>query len=288
MSYQYVCVIDNHQAEALCVSIDSCLNFNEKIVAGITVMHVRSCLSIHYQELLTDVARKYNKKISFMVVEPEEIDGLFLGQHSHISYTSYLKLFFKKAVLEAGEKDGFYLDADTIVRQAFFELWHLDNPGLYAVDHHEPYEAERLSLNSTYFNAGFFVVIDVVNSFPKKLKLFEIGMNRKKDIFWHDQDILNLYYNGKWFPLPYSYNVMTRTQRKETVERSKILHFDGANKPWDEKYFHPYRKIWFDAFEQYSGKRHRADSFAKRVILTVKTIKRRLQLRNLIRFIIEG
>ena len=63
----------------------------------------------------------------------------------------------------------------------------------------------------SYFNAGFFISVNIgsIDS-AELLRIFEFYyLLNKQELIWHDQDLLNVYFEFQICPLPLSYNIST-------------------------------------------------------------------------------
>ena len=98
--------------------------------------------------------------------------------------------------------------------------------------------------NDKYFNAGL-MIIDyqywLKNDIEKKL--FKIMHEYYDDIFFWDQDVLNKYFDGKYFEISNKCNyelggVFNKGEYEEDfiVEEVNFLHYTGKGKPWDANY----------------------------------------------------
>lgn len=149
-----------------------------------------------------------------------------------------------------------YLDGDTVIVDSIAPLWHSDLEGalLGAVDIPGSVAAERLGLPADrgYFNAGVLVidlaqwretgamqtVLDFVGEHPEQIRTV-------------DQDALNACFHSRRKPLDYTWNVIRPFFREppalplpraeiERVRRgARIIHFNGASKPWSYFCDHP-------------------------------------------------
>lgn len=169
---------------------------------------------------------------------------------THVSEATYYRLFIQDYIKE---DIGFitYLDCDAFcindplvlineniekMKSSGFTISSMSESGL---EHHSN---NTLKLNSkSYFNAGV-MIIDLNKWKTNDLKnnsLRIIKEHKEKLLFW-DQDVLNLYFDGHYEPLPRSLNfkVDMDTGNKainieNDLERNiSILHYSGKFKPW--------------------------------------------------------
>lgn len=157
-----------------------------------------------------------------------------------------------------------YLDGDIVIVGSIAPLWNTDLSGalLGAVDIPGSGAATRLGLSAEdgYFNAGVLLidlaqwretgalqtVLDFVSAHPER-------------ILTVDQDALNACFHGRRKQLDYKWNVIRPFFREplalplpraeiEAVRRAaRIIHFNGASKPWNYLCDHP-RKAEYEKY----------------------------------------
>ena len=73
----------------------------------------------------------------------------------------------------------------------------------------------------------------------------------------HDQDVLNLAFEGCWQPLPVWFNtcrfVRTYAARSEVEAKARFLHLDGITKPWTRFARSWEYQAWYAAHERALG-----------------------------------
>lgn len=169
---------------------------------------------------------------------------------THVSEATYYRLFIQDYIKEDIDYIT-YLDCDAFcindpivlikeniekMKSSGFIISSMLEPGL---EHHSN---NILKLNSkSYFNAGV-MIIDLNKWKTNDLKnnsLRIIKEHKEKLLFW-DQDILNLYFDGQYEPLPSTLNFkvdMDTDNRAVNIEKNleqkiSILHYSGKFKPW--------------------------------------------------------
>ncbi len=144
-----------------------------------------------------------------------------------------------------------YLDADIIINGSIEAFYNQDFEGSYAAfikdrfDFCDEVVAQKKKLGlkeeDVYFNSG--VMLINLYLFREKIKLNDIMTfidERKEDLFYFDQDILNcilldhkklcdLIYNFQAYPFE-SLNLF------EIMDNTKVLHYTDLPKPWDPNY----------------------------------------------------
>ena len=93
---------------------------------------------------------------------------------------------------------------------------------------------QRLGLkNNRYFNAGLIIINYQKWSKPETIENFLNIMNSKfANIEFWDQDILNIYFDGKFSNLPINLNYISPDGKALYEKQINFLHFAGSNKPW--------------------------------------------------------
>lgn len=169
---------------------------------------------------------------------------------THVSEATYYRLFLQDYINEDIEHIT-YLDCDAFcindptplinetiekMMSSKFTISTLLEPGL------SNHSINFLNMKSNkYFNAGVMIIDlkkwkanDLKN---KSLKIIE--ENKEKLLFW-DQDVLNLYFDDQYEPLPIALNFkvdieignnknnFTKNEKKDV----SILHYSGKFKPW--------------------------------------------------------
>jgi lipopolysaccharide biosynthesis glycosyltransferase len=183
------------------------------------------------------------------------------GMPRHVSIATYYRLFITE-VLPKDIHRILYLDGDMIVRHSLSDLWNYDLEGspLGAVhDMAEPLNAQRLGIEN-YFNAGTLLInLDFWRENLCLPRFIDYIAQRGNEIVLHDQDVLNVVFDGqvKWLPLSYNFqNGFILAEPHKQYDRSlqseidickndpAIIHYTVYNKPWNVACFHPYRDEW--------------------------------------------
>tara|TARA_B100000427_G_scaffold307221_1_gene294532 strand:- start:114 stop:1022 length:909 start_codon:yes stop_codon:yes gene_type:complete len=187
-------------------------------------------------------------------------------KNSHVSIATYFRLFIDKH-LPSNMTQIVYLDADVICIKNFEmeygEIFKLMKEGNYVISsrtigdesgNEETFQ--RLGLkNRKYFNAGvMFIDLELwrMKNIEKNLQ----NLLYKGTYKYHDQDILNKYFDGDYLELYEHMNyLMNQEEQYEKIiikyveESAKLLHYVGATKPWhreaaDSKYSSYYQNYY--------------------------------------------
>ena len=175
---------------------------------------------------------------------------------AQISLASYYRLLMP-ALLPSEIDRYLYLDADLVVEKDLTELFHTDlgqAPAAAVVDASHP-TRRLLGMRTTsrYFNAGVLLINRPV---WRKQRVTERALDlisRNPDqLTFHDQDTLNVLFDGTWLELPPHWNQQTgfweqsasqlkldRAAHSRLLRDPAIIHFTGRSKPWHFTNDHP-------------------------------------------------
>ena len=170
-------------------------------------------------------------------------------KNSHVSIATYFRLFIDKH-LPSNMTQIVYLDADVICIKNFEmeygEIFKLMREGNYVISSRtiggesgNEENFQRLGLeNRKYFNAGV-MFIDLELWRRKNIEKNLQNLLYKDTYKFHDQDILNKYFDGDYLELYDHMNyLMNQEEQYEKIiikyveESAKLLHYVGASKPW--------------------------------------------------------
>ena len=232
------------------------------------------------KESLSEKITKHIKLNEFNLIEfGSEVSEFPNIIDAHVSEATYYRLFVDEHLNKFSDV-LIYLDADIICvddpleqfSKHIVELKESDFIISVKTEHSITDSQERLGMTShEYFNAGVMVI-----DYQKWLKQ-EIGeklrnklKNNKKNLKFWDQDILNMFFDGKYLELHKDLNsrvymnAYEKLDDKERIEFTnklkekginlKLLHFAGKFKPWSlkgilNKKSKPYHDYFEDIFD---------------------------------------
>ena len=166
----------------------------------------------------------------------------------HISEATYYRLYLSE-YLPKNIENLIYVDADVISNTALNvdEIFiNLKKEKLEIAANTEFFKNEENRVNifkelglgaDRYFNAGvLFINFQLWKKNKIEESLRKILSSNEYLRFW-DQDVLNLYFDGKYFELESEFNYRIRLKSSpplinSTNPKPKIIHFCGATKPW--------------------------------------------------------
>ena len=201
--------------------------------------------------------------------------------NSHVSSATYYRLFIDH-YLPNTLQDILYLDSDIICVKSFekeyineFKKLTKNNLTISARVIGDGVKnkdlLDRLGMKSNkYFNAGvLFINLDNWRKNKVESSLQKLLFSKKFE--YHDQDILNLFFDGRGQELSSKLNYLLKANESPDnqnivdsfVEKEAILlHYIGASKPWDKKnhysknsryYFENYDEVFQKNFNAYNN-----------------------------------
>lgn len=231
------------------VAVNSATDFGNNY-NSITVYILNSDLTdSDIREISSRVNESYVNIIS-LKVNADEFKELKVS--GHISVATYYRMVASE-ILPKDVDRILYLDCDIIVNKSLHKLYNEDFNGSYliacedeVVSHKdvEVYSNLSFPLSETYFNAG--VILFNIEEMRKidglKVKLFDFISDHDGKLKYHDQDILNGFFNGKVkFTSPFLYNnlvkwIKNKKALKESYEKTVVFHYADKWKPWKHNY----------------------------------------------------
>ena len=194
----------------------------------------------------------------------------FRFKNSHLSIATYFRLFLA-SIIPKDVENIVYLDADVFFikefdipyKEVFKEMKNKNFKigGKTAGDKKGNAELfERLNLkNGKYFNAGV-LFINLKEWRDRKIESKFTELMYSNDFEYHDQDVLNKYYDGNYFEIPdeLNYFIKIYEEYQDVVDKyidneAIVLHYVGESKPWGIKNFREknssyYQEIYFELF----------------------------------------
>ncbi len=236
------CFDKNYNIQAL-VSIHSLLeNITEKI--NIHIIHKEP-------ETFTKYYTKINshKNIANLIMRKFDITNFNFPniENAHVSEATYYRFFIENFIDETIE-NLIYLDSDIVcinnpLNEIKTTINELNNSELtISVKSELQSLSKNLELKSgKYFNAGV-MIIKTSEWYRNKLKeelTYLTDKNKAKLQFW-DQDVLNIYFDGKYLELSKYLNFtldmkpFEKINNLDSLEMNKIklIHYVGKFKPW--------------------------------------------------------
>ena len=274
------CLDENYNEQCL-TSIYSILNYSDMECSFYIIHKDPSTLEPLNKKILD-----HNNLKNFVVKEFKDnvIDFVNL-EKVHVTEPSYYRLFMTNYVPEDISKI-IYVDPDVVCLKKFndeiinsIKIMENQNLNLAAVTE-TPYEVDkdnavRLSLkNKKYFNAGVLIInlsnwreLNIAKEFENLLK------TNKERLELHDQDILNIFYDGNYFELNKNMNFTVpgggEKYLKKIIEfkfeNITFIHYSGNKKPWHIKgILHEAGEHYREAYEMLYQKKYHISGSSKK------------------------
>ncbi len=154
-----------------------------------------------------------------------------------------------------------YLDADLVVKRNLWDFYNTDLTGYYVAGVEDLFTKRQnykpqigLSQQEIYINAGVLLMnLDLIRSDHLGQKMIQKTKELAGKIKYQDQDVLNILCRGKIKPVDNIYNFTRSNLHRQWIKTPKacIIHYTGAQKPWNNKKVKQYR-VW----EKYARKTH--------------------------------
>lgn len=217
------------------------------------ILHVlQNGLTAKSRAYLDGLANRYGNAVCYYDMDDSLLEGVQYRKNRPLSPAAYYRLLLAET-LPAELDKVLYIDCDMIILRDISEIFdiELDDYALAATLDQFPYSSQhRLQLHMQADQRTFCSGIMMVN-----LKywrdnnvtpvLLEYAKRPRKEIWLHDQDVLNYYFKNKWFLLPPKWNKIHTTNRcpryfayrkfdyKEYVLSPMLIHYASVGiKPW--------------------------------------------------------
>ncbi|WP_242386303.1 glycosyltransferase family 8 protein [Phocaeicola sartorii] len=220
-------------------------------------------------EKLSFIALFHDTVIEFHEVDIAKLEHVKFRKKKPLSKAAYYRILLASTLDESIDK-VLYLDCDMIILKDvsyFFDL-DLDGYALAAIrdlkvepriDEHR-YQLS-LPYDKCYFNSGLLVInLEYWRRFKVENQLIEFA-ERKRNVYFHDQDALNYLFKGKWLMLPpqccyinmcmyeqlYFENIRDFIKYKNDI---KIIHYASNEKPWHKLFFYSHKNDFIKYYSQ--------------------------------------
>lgn len=240
-------------------------------------------------EIIVEKIENLKKIINFPIVNVIKINPeIFANSITSKSITAaaYYRLLIP--VLFENEDRVLYIDGDTLILNDLKELFSLnyDPEPVNAVLDDNFGKDPHINKFQKYVNSGVLLFNNQkIHSQLYLNDIIKILHEKRDQIKYHDQCLLNIYLNGKVGILPGDYNCMMRLGNLKSDDwlnfdfsQIKIIHFLGAAKPWTYSANVASRAFW----QAYS----KMTNFGAEIIKIPKDINDYIEFRNIA--LIEG
>ena len=215
----------------------------------IHVHAITSGVSAADKASIAEFARQQEGAAHFYDLSPEVTHGFPVPgpdePEAYITLASYYRLFFPRLVPPDIAR-LLYLDADTLVVGSLLDVYQSDLGGAAAgavMEAEVPLRAEiGIRRLEDYFNAGV-LLMDLPRWRAERISeraIEVITTTPPAKLRYHDQDALNVVFQGTWHRLDPRYNLMNayvphdlpRRAYRRFLADKVIIHYNGRNKPW--------------------------------------------------------
>lgn len=248
------CSTDDNYVQHCAVMLCSLFENNKEVQFNVHLLVVD--LKDDNVDKLRVLINRYNSILTVYNIDMELLKECVLPINSRITITTYARLFIAN-LLKSDIEKVLYLDVDIVVIDNILSLFDIDLTGyaLAAVkDIMTPSESlrSRLSLpyNYDYFNAGVLLINLTYWRENHSESLFISFINRRIQLDYPDQDVLNAIFKNCWFRLSSVWNrvstvaydnslFLNYNDREYCEKNPKIIHFAGGYglKPWNNFFF---------------------------------------------------
>ena len=242
---------------------------------------------------LVDYARQQGGDMCFYDISPEVTHGFPVPDsdepEAYITLAAYYRLFFPRLIPQNIER-LLYLDVDMLVISSLWEVYQTDlgKAAVGAVMEVEvPLRAEiGITQLEDYFNSGM-LLMDMPKWRDQLIteQAIQVIIAQAEKLLYHDQDALNVVFNGGWYRLDSRYNLMKAYIPHDLPKRDYlkflsdkvIIHYNGRNKPWHRACESKFRFLYPEYLLQ--SPRAHAGQYMKKVLtrqMAGKLIRSRL------------
>lgn len=222
----------------------------------VTVILMHSDISEACVGELKEFCESFGEKLTEMRVE----NGLFEAAPvmGYFSKEMYYRLLCPW--LLPGEDRVLYLDPDMIVDDSLSSFYHMDLGGAaLAAGRDRPINIDhrkrlRLGRDTIYVNSGMLLMDLKKMRERSKDELLRLIEERKSELIFPDQDIINLFWEGSIQVMEDAYNLnpnilflkeyLCTPFRKKMKKYAKIIHYMGPKKPWKKGYMNGMYACW--------------------------------------------
>ena len=240
--------------------INICFCSDENLIEYIPVVlnsilsrNLHHKINIHYIHCIKDDSKidklkKYTDKffnVSLITYYKEWVykyKGLI-----HVTPATMLRIYIPEIIANIDIKKVLYLDIDVIVNLDLSEIFEIDcgMKGIAVKNSISRYW--RLSkIGTPAGNCGVMLMdLSVLREEQFTQKCIDIFFKNEEK--YHDQDIINIYLEGKQAQLKENHNIFLNQDDDKllkTYKNNYILHFVGKSKPYFGNYSGKYQHIW--------------------------------------------
>lgn len=218
----------------------------------ITLHVLKKHLSDNCMGEIQRLTNEYNNKCFFYTVDETLLEGVQFRSKRPLSKAAYYRLLLASVLPNEIDKI-LYLDCDIIVLKDLSEVFNieLNKYALAATLDNFPYTNQhRLQLHMEADERTFCSGIMLVNlkywrDNDCEPQLLEYAKRYRKEVYLHDQDVLNYLFKKKWFLLPPKWNRVAYAHICKPSPRYRNFdYFEYRRSPMLIHYADPRLKPW--------------------------------------------
>lgn len=260
-----LCATDDNYVPYCGIMLTSVFDSNKDTPVNAYIL-IDKELSFASDKKLQKLAKKYNNKIYYCMVDNSFLEKFPIKGMNYWSIATYYRLYATDLLPKSVHRI-LYLDCDIVVDNPIDYLWKIDmnNTAVGSVPDIFDYSGHfqnrlRYPKEAGYFNAGVLLInVDYWREHSIGKKCLDYLANNYEIIEANDQDVLNAVLWDKKITLPLRYNYQIQylkhnfynalVQYKDEIDSTKksptIIHYAAPQKPWSTLYYKmPYKQIW--------------------------------------------
>lgn len=260
----------------------------------VTLHVLQNSLSESSKEYITSITKKYDNEVFYYTVDDTRLKGVQFRKNRPLSLAAYYRLLLAETLPQEIEK-VLYLDCDMIVARDISEIFNIElkNYALAATLDQFPYTNQhRMQLHMeadqrTFCSGMMLVNLKYWRDNDVTRGLLEYARRTRKEVYLHDQDVLNYFFKKSWFLLPPKWNRYATSSSairyngyryfdyKEYTIEPMIYHYASVDiKPWYSAPS-PHKKLYIKYLRKsgFENTKFIQVSFKNKIRLSIITVR---------------
>lgn len=243
--------VNDGYAKQLCVTLVSILENNQNEVIHFYVLS--NDFSGKNKQAVEKIKKKY-KNFDITYLKPDK--KLFENFKLTVKYIT-IEGYYRYLIADMAPhlKKALYMDADLVVNGSLRKLWDTALGGVYCagvrdlcIERLNYKKRLGLSQSDLYINSGVLLLnLEQIRRDKMTHKLFQNTLKLMDAIYFQDQDIINVTFNGKIKQVDSIYNFTSENIKQERFKASKaiVIHYTGGTKkPWKDICNNKLQYVW--------------------------------------------
>ena len=236
--------IDRNYSIFTLISIDSILR-NNTSHSKYWFYIAKQNLSLKQENFMRKFIEKRGANVSFIDINNDLINSdkiIYNSPNCNYITSVAMARIFAADLLPKNINKIIYLDADTYVLSDLKDLYNydIDNNfvGLVLNKPEVLYPKTFYDFKNGYFNSGVMLINlekwrsekvskGIIKYYQDNIRKFTFDSNTKNCFYLVDQDLINLYFDGKIKKIPSLWN-----QQITQIYNIGVIHYIGSDKPW--------------------------------------------------------